>query len=209
MQFLENLFKKKWPIWLLVSLPMVALGLELGLGEVEANPVEIILFALGGAAVKILVVSLWISPLRTFFPKAGLPKEMMRHRRMLGVSAFVYAALHFGIYLVDSAGIDELLTNFTKIFILSGFAAFLILLALAITSTNGMVKRMGFARWKKLHRGAYLAGLLLFLHMIIKEKGESATEAVILFVPLALAQAERYRRHYKSEKAKQAKKAIK
>jgi sulfoxide reductase heme-binding subunit YedZ len=99
----------------------------------------------------------------------------IRIRRAVGVIAFCYASVH----LLTYAGVDQGFawgTLFQDVlkrpFIAVGFLAWLILLPLAITSTDGMVKRLGFIRWKQLHRLAYVAGVLGVLHFYIRVKSD-------------------------------------
>jgi sulfoxide reductase heme-binding subunit YedZ len=105
---------------------------------------------------------------------------------MLGLFGFFYALLHVGTY----AGLDQVLDwpaiwqDVTKRkFIFVGFAAFVLLIPLAATSTSGALKRLGYARWKRLHRLAYLAPLLAVIHFtwrVKKDVSEPATYAVVL-----------------------------
>ena len=132
-------------------------GLTLG-----ANPVEELMDRCGIWGLNFLLVTLAVSPLRQLTGAAWL----LRFRRMLGLFAFFYVALHFTVYL----GLDQRFALGPVVedvverpFITIGFAAFLILLALAATSTRGMVRRLG-RRWKTLHRGVYAAAVLGVWH---------------------------------------------
>ena len=94
---------------------------------------------------------------------------------MLGLEAFFYACLHFAVYL----GVDQFF-DWSAIgkdivkrkFITVGFAAFVLLIPLAITSTDGMVRRLGFARWKRLHRLVYVAAVLGVVHFVWRVKSD-------------------------------------
>ena len=190
MKVLEFLFKSPWFILLLLVLPGVLIIVKGLQGGFFANPVEFIQLETGETTVRILLVTLWISPLRMIFPNFRLLKIIVRHRRMMGVSCFVYVLLHFTIYLLDYSTLAVMLENFTRPFIISGALAFLILLAMAITSTNWAVKKMGFKKWKNLHRLVYLAVFLAFLHMFLKEKS-NVLVTLLYFIPLLLAEAYR------------------
>jgi sulfoxide reductase heme-binding subunit YedZ len=94
---------------------------------------------------------------------------------MLGLETFLYVCLHFAVYLgvdqfFDWAAIGKDIVK--RKFITIGFAAFLLLIPLAITSTDGMVRRLGFARWKKLHRLIYLAAVLGVIHFVWRVKSD-------------------------------------
>ena len=190
MKVLEFLFKSPWFILLLLVLPGVLIIVKGLQGGFFANPVEFIQLETGETTVRILLVTLWISPLRMIFPNFRLLKIIVRHRRMMGVSCFVYVLLHFTIYLLDYSTLAVMLENFTRPFIISGALAFVILLAMAITSTNWAVKKMGFKKWKNLHRLVYLAVFLAFLHMFLKEKS-NVLVTLLYFIPLLLAEAYR------------------
>ncbi len=190
MKVLEGLLKSPWFILLLLVLPGVLIIVKGLQGGFFANPVEFIQLETGETTVRILLVTLWISPLRVIFPNFRLLKIIVRHRRMMGVSCFVYVLLHFTIYLLDYSTLAVMLENFTRPFIISGALAFVILLAMAITSTNWAVKKMGFKKWKNLHRLVYLAVFLAFLHMFLKEKS-NVLVTLLYFIPLLLAEAYR------------------
>jgi sulfoxide reductase heme-binding subunit YedZ len=151
-----------------------------------ANPVAEVLNELGLTALVFLVASLACTPLREVldWPWAvGL-------RRMLGLFAFFYALLHATTYsLVDQRGnLRAIFADVTKRpFIIAGFLAFLILIPLAATSTAKAVQRLGFARWKRLHRLVYVAGGLAIVHFVLRVKKdvrEPAVYGVILGVLL-------------------------
>ena len=102
-------------------------------------------------------------------------KWPLRLRRMLGLEAFLYVCLHFAVYL----GVDQFF-DWSAIgkdivkrqFITVGFAAFVLLIPLAITSTDGMVRRLGFVRWKRLHRLIYVAAVLGVVHFVWRVKSD-------------------------------------
>jgi len=132
-------------------------GLTLG-----ANPVEELLHRCGLWGLNFLLVTLAVTPLRQLTGRAWL----LRFRRMLGLFAYFYVLLHFLVYL----GLDQrfalgpvLEDVVERPYITIGFAAFLILSALAATSTQGMIRRLG-RRWKTLHRLVYVAAILGVWH---------------------------------------------
>jgi sulfoxide reductase heme-binding subunit YedZ len=127
-----------------------------------ANPVEKIQDTLGIWGLRLLLVTLMITPLRII---GGWPRLQL-FRRMLGLFAFFYIAMHFAWYLfVDQAfAWSQLLADIAKRpFITAGFAAFLLLVPLAATSTQGSMRRLG-RRWQKLHRLVYPVAVLGCVH---------------------------------------------
>lgn len=144
----------------LASLVAGAFGVaEFSLG---ANPVETLLHSLGLWGLRFLVLTLMVTPLRDVTGKVWL----LHFRRMLGLYAFFYVLLHFLTWLIIDqdfylAGIGADIVE--RPFITIGFAAFLMLIPLAVTSTNGMMRRLG-KRWKQLHRLVYPIAILGVWH---------------------------------------------
>lgn len=134
-----------------------------GLG---VNPIERLTHRTGELALYCLLLSLAVTPLRLLTGRAVLT----RFRRLIGLVSFAYAVLHLGIYVLDrSLGEDGFTLRdvgkdiVKRPYITIGTLAFLILLALAVTSTNGMIRRLGHS-WQKLHRLVYPAALLVIVH---------------------------------------------
>ena len=155
----------KVPLFLLCLLPLAKLAAEafglwgLSLG---ANPVEALIHRLGSWTLNFLMATLAITPLRRLTGRAWL----LRFRRMLGLFAFFYLCLHFLAYAwVDQRfAMGYILEDIAeRPYITIGFAAFLLLIPLAVTSTRGWIRRLG-PRWKKLHRLVYAAAVLGVWH---------------------------------------------
>jgi sulfoxide reductase heme-binding subunit YedZ len=133
-----------------------------GSGGLGADPVASIEHRLGLWALRLLLVTLAITPLRQLTHKPLL----VRFRRMLGLYAFFYATLHFGAYLVlDLRGYwTQVLEDIAKRpYITVGFTAWLLLVPLAITSTQAAIRRLG-RNWARLHKLVYAIGVLAVLH---------------------------------------------
>ena len=163
-------------------------GLSLG-----ANPIETLLHRLGIWGLNFLLITLAITPLRYI---SGW-NWLVRFRRMLGLFAFFYVFMHFLVY----AGLDQrfdLKAIFEDIaerpYITIGFTALVLLIPLAVTSTNGMMRRLG-ARWKKLHRMVYGIAILGVWHFYWQVKLDTL-EAVLYAAMLALLLAYRIWRRY-------------
>jgi len=164
--------------------PLAAILWNAARGNLGANPIAEALNELGLTALVFLLLSLAATPLRENFDwpwAVGL-------RRMLGLFAFFYALLHAATYaFLDQGGkLSRIFADVTKRpFIFAGFAAFLILIPLAATSTAASVRRLGFPRWKRLHRLVYLAGGLGVLHFLLRVK-KDVTEPVVYIAILAV-----------------------
>jgi len=131
--------------------------------KLGANPVESLQHATGDWALRFLVFTLCITPFRKMF---HLP-ELIRFRRMLGLFAFFYVCLHFFTYLGpdQNFSLSAMLKDVVKRpFITLGFAAFVLMIPLALTSTAGMIRRLGGKRWQQLHRLIYVCAILAVVH---------------------------------------------
>lgn len=138
-------------------------------GDLGADPIAEGLNQLGLVALIFLVASLACTPLRTVFGWTW----PIRIRKELGLFSFFYACLHFLTYsgLDQSLDLKAIFADIVKRkFIFVGFAAFVCLVPLAWTSTSDAVRRLGFVRWKRLHRLAYVAGGLASIHFIWRVK---------------------------------------
>jgi methionine sulfoxide reductase heme-binding subunit len=142
---------------------LLALGAFNLLGQsLGPDPVARLLHSCGKTALNFLLITLFVSPVREM---SGLT-HLLRLRRMLGLFTLFYAALHFLVYLVLDQQLDmrAVLADIAKRpYITIGFAALLILIPLAVTSTAGMMRRLG-RRWHKLHRLVYAAAILGVWH---------------------------------------------
>lgn len=166
--------------WALCAVPALALlvaGLTDALG---ANPAERLVQETGEWALRFLWLTLLVSPLRDV---AGLP-TVLRFRRALGVTAFVYALLHFLSYAWLDKGLvlDDIVADvFKRNFILVGMLAFLLMWPLALTSTNAAIRALGGRRWQWLHKLVYAVALLGLLHFYWKKSAKSDVGEVMVY----------------------------
>jgi sulfoxide reductase heme-binding subunit YedZ len=132
--------------------------------NLSINPIQDVTLRTGKAALILLILSLAATPLNTLF---GF-RQALTLRKWLGLYAFFYVSIHFLIFIGLDYGFDLNLLReaiFEKRFTLVGFAAGVLLLPLALTSTRGWMKRLG-KNWKRIHRLVYLAGVLAIVHYI-------------------------------------------
>jgi len=155
-------------VWALTLTPAAVTLAHAFTNRLGVNPIETLTDRTGWWAIFHLVLTLAVTPLRRLTGRHWL----VRYRRQLGLGAFVYASLHLGVYAVLDLGLDlshlgeDILE---RPFVTVGFTAWLILLALAITSTNGWIRRLG-RRWTLLHRLVYVAAGLVSLHFVWGQK---------------------------------------
>lgn len=177
------------PILFMAALiPCAWLLLGVFSNNLGANPVETITHQTGTTALIILLVTLAITPLRRFTGWTWLA----RLRRMAGLFVFFYALLHFCTWLVFDHFFDwnEIVKDIAKRpYITVGFSAFCLLIPLALTSTNKMMRRLGARRWKRLHSLVYVIGTLAVLHFLWLVKAdvrEPVIYGVVLLILLCL-----------------------
>lgn len=152
-------------------MPLSLLIVDASLDQLGANPIESISHRTGFWSLSFLLMGLSLTPLRLLSGASWL----IRFRRMLGLFAFFYACLHFLNYLLldqffDWSAIAEDISK--RPYLSVGFAAFLLLLPLALTSSDAMMRRLGGKRWRRLHRLVYLStlgGVLHYLCLVKKD----------------------------------------
>ncbi|HFQ95124.1 MAG TPA: sulfoxide reductase heme-binding subunit YedZ [Anaerolineae bacterium] len=150
--------------------PLAVLLWDMWEGNLSVNPIQDITFRTGKAAMVLLTFSLAATPVVIVFGFKGARQV----RRALGLYAFLYAALHFLTYAWLDYGWDLYLIRLEiteKLYVLVGFAAFLILIPLAVTSTKGWQRRLKKG-WIRLHKLVYAAGVLVMLHYIWVQKAD-------------------------------------
>ena len=161
-----KVLSSKWTkglAFLLCLVPLSLLGWGAYRQELGANPIEKITHTTGDWTIRFLLITLSVTPLRKLLNQ---PK-LARFRRMLGLFAFFYGCLHLmtWMWLDKFFDVREMWQDVVKRrFITVGMLAFVCLIPLAITSTNGWVRRLGFVRWQRLHRLVYFSALAGVIH---------------------------------------------
>ena len=209
MPWFEKLLRSKIFVWILIVLPGLWPAWPIFVRQdpsVLADPLKYVLHHLGFVACMLLAVVLTFTPLRVLFPKWGVALALNRHRRLVGVSAFVYGALHFTTHLIYEGGTDVsalpkiLATAIKKPFQLTGLITLAILLVLAVTSLHVFVRWLGGRRWKNLHRLAYVAAALAAYHQAAARK-IFPQQVLWIFVPLVLLELLRLAKLFAANRA--------
>ena len=172
-------------VFIISLLPLSWLIYALLTDQLGANPIEAVTRDTGVWALRFIMVTLLISPLRKL---TGI-NHFIRFRRMLGLFAFFYASVHMLLYLgLDQFfDIQEIWLDIVKRpFITIGFISFVLLIPLTITSTDKMMKRLGGRRWKKLHYLIYLIVVLSCLHFYMLVKQDKTEPLIYLFIAILL-----------------------
>jgi sulfoxide reductase heme-binding subunit YedZ len=173
-------------VFLLALVPAGYLAYRTYINDLGANPAETLQLDTGGWALKFLLITLAITPVRRL---TGW-NRVIQYRRMVGLFAFFYACLHVLTYIVLDKyfAFGEMLADVGKRpFITAGFVAFVSMVPLAVTSTKGWIRRLG-RRWQALHRLIYLSGVAAAIHFVWKVKvavGEPVYYAIAVALLLA------------------------
>jgi sulfoxide reductase heme-binding subunit YedZ len=155
----------KTAVWVVALVPLARLLHGFWTDDLTVNPIEYVTRELGETGLQLLLASLALTPLRIVFG-VGWPVTV---RRLLGLFAFFYIGLHFGVWIVLDHFFDwrTMLDDVVKRpWITVGVTALALLVPLAATSTTGMIKRLGGVTWRRLHRLVYAAAVLGVLHYI-------------------------------------------
>jgi sulfoxide reductase heme-binding subunit YedZ len=150
-------------------LPLPYLGFQFWRGDLGADPISKLLNDFGYTAFVLLAATLACTPAQLVF-KLKWPILL---RKLLGDFCFFYASLHLLTYVIFDQGfaLDDIVKDVLKHkFIFLGMATWLLMLPLAVTSTQGWQKRLGFRKWKRLHRVVYLCGGLASVHFLLRFK---------------------------------------
>jgi sulfoxide reductase heme-binding subunit YedZ len=174
-----------WAVFVLAAVPLGKLVADLALSRLGANPIEALLNRLGFWTLTLLLSSLAATPANALLGLAW----PARVRRLLGLWAFAYATLHLVCYVAVDQGLDLtlLLKDVAKRkFMTVGFTAWLLLVPLAVTSTDRWVQRLGFRAWKRLHRLVYAAAVLGVVHFVWRVKADLLWPGIFALVLGAL-----------------------
>ncbi|MBF9032836.1 protein-methionine-sulfoxide reductase heme-binding subunit MsrQ [Rhodobacterales bacterium HKCCE2091] len=174
------------PPWVLYALAASYGGwvfFEGATGRLGPEPIEALEHVYGLRALQVIILGLAVTPLRTF---AGL--NLMKHRRAIGVIAFFLVLAHFLVWaLLDIGQLSAIWADIVKRpYVTIGMAGFLLLIPLGLTSNNWSVRKLGGARWRKLHKLVYPAAALGGLHFVWLAKGFQVEPLVYTGVILGL-----------------------
>jgi methionine sulfoxide reductase heme-binding subunit len=167
----------KLAVFLALFAPCAWTLLSYELGTLGPRPLIEAIHQTGLWAIRFLMISLAITPLR----RALHWPRLILIRRMVGVAAFSYATLHLDLYIADQA-FDWRLVAFEIVFrfyLTVGFLALMSLSVLAATSTDGMIRRLGGRRWRRLHQSVYVIAILALVHYFIQSKLNVAEPMVV------------------------------
>lgn len=164
-------------LWALLAVPSGILSVSYASGLMSYGEV---VSETGEWATRLLIVTLTITPIRLIFKRGQWLVWLVRRRRDFGVATFCYAAEHLAIYVFRKASVPLMIEEGAEPWLLAGWIAMIVFLALAVTSNDASVRLMR-KNWKRLHRFVYPAAALVFLHWIL-----SAFDPTTAYVHLAI-----------------------
>jgi len=173
----RNFNRSKPVLFILILFPSLLWAYQFVTGNLGVNPIEKLMDELGLMALRLIIITLMITTLSNIKPL----KSIVVLRRMIGLFAFYYVCLHFSTYIVLDHFLDMqfIIQDIIKRpFITFGFISFLFLIPLASTSTNNIIKRLGFKLWKKIHYLIYPVAILASMHFYVLVRADK-TEPVI------------------------------
>lgn len=176
-------------LWGLLALPGLAFTFT-ALTSTDPKVFHDLLHPTGEFSARFMIIAMLASPLILLFKGWRGPQWLKKNRRYFGVAAFGYAALHTVFYLIDLSSLDKVVSDLPKLYIWTGWIAFLIFVPLAVTSMDYFIRLMG-PRWKTLQRWTYVAAVLTLAHWATLHDWDGLGAALVHFVPLGLLEAYR------------------
>lgn len=196
---IKTFLNHRYTFWALLSLPAIPMIMSLTSGD--PNAVHDLLHPTGEFAARFMIIAMMITPLTMLFKGWRGPRWLMKRRRYLGVAAFGYAALHTVLYLIDEGAVAFTGGELSRLYIWTGWLAFLIFVPLAVTSTDGWVRKLG-PRWKTLQRYVYSAAVLTLIHWAALHDWGGVTPALVHFLPLGMLEAYRLWANWERRRAR-------
>ena len=153
----------RWLLWLVLMLPLVWMTWQYSAETVYYGEY---LHWTGVQSARLLLLTLAITPLLRLQPRATAIRWLMRRRRDIGLVTFFYALAHTVAYLVRKSDLQLIVSEGLEVGMLTGWIAFLVFIALAVTSNDVSVRSLG-RNWRSLHRTVYVAAILTYLHWVL------------------------------------------
>lgn len=176
-------------LWLLLAVPAIAMTIN-ALTSTDPRVFHMLVHPSGETSARLLIITMMATPLAMWLRDWRFPKWMKRNRRYLGVSAFGYAFLHTIFYLLDKASVETIIDELPRLYIWTGWIAFIIFVPLAMTSMNYFVRKMG-TWWKWLQRWTYVAAVFTLIHWAALHEWSGSLPALVHFGPLIALEAYR------------------
>ncbi len=181
----SSLRRNKWALILLLALPAIGLSYAAAMNQLGPDPADVLVAETGEWTIRLLCLTLFISPLASLL-RSRSSFRPLPYRRIIGVATWVYGVLHllcYSAFLLAFQWGDIGAELIERPYITVGFAAVLLMTPLAITSTDGMVRKLK-KRWKSLHKLIYIVALLAVAHIVWQIRSD-AGEAIVYSLIIA------------------------
>ena len=153
----------RWLLWLVLLLPLAWMTWQYGMEAVYYGEY---LHWTGVQSARLLLLTIAVTPLLRLLPRMPAIRWLMRRRRDVGLVTFFYALAHTVAYLVRKSDLQLILSEGFEAGLLTGWIAFLVFIALAVTSNDASVRALG-RKWRSLHKAVYVAAILTYLHWVL------------------------------------------
>ena len=196
----RNFNRSKPVLFILILFPSLLWAYQFVIGNLGVNPIEKLMDELGLMALRLIIITLMISSLSNI----KTLKSIVVLRRMIGLFAFYYVCLHFSTYIILDHFLDMqfIIKDIIKRpFITFGFISFLFLIPLASTSTNNMIKRLGFKLWKKIHYLIYPVAILASMHFYVLVRADKTEPVIYMGIIILLLLHRIFKRFTRSQLA--------
>ena len=181
----RNFNRSKPVLFILILFPSLLWAYQFVTGNLGVNPIEKLMDELGLMALRLIIITLMITTLSNI----KSIKSIVVLRRMIGLFAFYYVCLHFSTYIILDHSLDMqfIIQDIIKRpFITFGFISFLFLIPLASTSTNNMIKRLGYKLWKKIHYLIYPVAILASMHFYVLVRADKTDPVIYMGIIILL-----------------------
>ena len=189
-----------WIFRAVLAIPAIVITARLATQDLGEVLFEELLHATGETSVRLLVLALLVTPLQIWWPQNRALQFLRRERRTLGVASFAYAALHLLVYVAERSELGKVAADLAKPTYVAGWIALVVMIPLAITSTDAALRRLGGQNWRRLHQLAYVAAVGAAIHWFLKPEG-SAGPVLAHFSPLVALETLRLYRSKSSRNA--------
>ena len=188
---MNKIFSSTHPylLWLVLASLGILMSVD-ALTSTNPRVFHILVHPSGETSARLLIITMMATPLAMLLKGWRGPQWLKRNRRYLGVAAFGYALLHTVFYLLDKASVDTVVAELSRLYIWTGWIAFIIFIPLALTSMDYFVRKMG-TWWKWLQRWTYAAAVLTLVHWAALHNWNGVAPALIHFGPLIALEAYR------------------
>ena len=175
-------FLNPYWLWLLLALPAIGMTIE-ALTSTDPRVFHILVHPSGEFSARFLIITMMATPLVLLLRGWRGPQWLKKNRRYFGVAAFGYGLLHTVFYLIDKSSVATIISEMSRLYIWTGWIAFLIFVPLAMTSADLFVRKMG-TWWKWLQRWTYAAAVLTLVHWASLHDWGGWVPAAVHFAPL-------------------------